>query len=118
MAAIQIISAWIGWRTGSGLARNIALQLPRPALYLLVALLVIANTINIAADLAAMGASSSNDRGSASQRSRLCSNWRLTGLELDGGLRPELATPGRSPCARGMSIVGKTGHNFLPPGMA
>jgi len=57
MAAIQIISAWIGWRTGSGLARNIALQLPKPALYLLVALLVIANTINIAADLAAMGAS-------------------------------------------------------------
>jgi len=47
MAAIQIISAWIGWRTGSGLARNIALQLPRPGLYLLVALLVVANTINI-----------------------------------------------------------------------
>src|SRR6266850_2132553 len=40
MAAIQIISAWIGWRTGSGLARNIAQQLPKPALYLLVALLV------------------------------------------------------------------------------
>lgn len=57
MAAIQIISAWIGWRTGSGLARNIALQLPRPVLYLLVALLVVANTINIAADLAAMGES-------------------------------------------------------------
>ena len=57
MAAIQIISAWIGWRTGSGLARNIGLQLPKPVLYLLVALLVIANTINIAADLAAMGAS-------------------------------------------------------------
>lgn len=57
MAAIQIISAWIGWRTKSGLIRNIARQLPKPVVYALVALLVVANTINIAADLAAMGAS-------------------------------------------------------------
>ncbi len=55
MAAIQIISACIGWRTGSGLARNIGRELPSPILYALVMLLVIANTINIAADLAAMG---------------------------------------------------------------
>src|SRR3989442_6903793 len=55
MAAIQIISACIGWQTRSGLARNIGLRLPAPALYMLVTLLVIANTINIAADLAAMG---------------------------------------------------------------
>jgi Mn2+/Fe2+ NRAMP family transporter len=55
MAAIQIISACIGWRTGSGLARNIGRELPSPVLYVLVMLLVIANTINIAADLAAMG---------------------------------------------------------------
>ena len=55
MAAIQIISACIGWQTRYGLARNIGLRLPAPALYALVTLLVIANTINIAADLAAMG---------------------------------------------------------------
>jgi NRAMP (natural resistance-associated macrophage protein)-like metal ion transporter len=55
MAAIQIISACIGWQTRKGLAANIALRLPRSVLYVLVALLVIANTINIAADLAAMG---------------------------------------------------------------
>jgi Mn2+/Fe2+ NRAMP family transporter len=55
MAAIQIISACIGWGTHRGLARNIAQQLPAPALLALVALLVVANTINIAADLAAMG---------------------------------------------------------------
>ena len=55
MAAIQIISACIGWRTGRGLARNIADRLSPVVLYSLVALLVIANTINIAADLAAMG---------------------------------------------------------------
>ena len=55
MAAIQIISAWVGWRTRQGLARNLAKQLPAPVLLALVALLVVANTINIAADLAAMG---------------------------------------------------------------
>jgi NRAMP (natural resistance-associated macrophage protein)-like metal ion transporter len=55
MAAIQIISACIGWQTRRGLTHNIALQLPRVVLYLLVALLVAANTINIAADIAAMG---------------------------------------------------------------
>jgi len=55
MAAIQIISACIGWGTGEGLATNIGKRLPRPVLYFLVALLAAANTINIAADLAAMG---------------------------------------------------------------
>jgi len=55
MAAIQIISAVIGRNTGRGLAYNIAKVLPAAALYPLVASLLIANTINIAADLAAMG---------------------------------------------------------------
>ena len=55
MAAIQIISACIGWQTRRGLAHNIARRLPPFVLYALVALLVVANTINIAADLAAMG---------------------------------------------------------------
>jgi NRAMP (natural resistance-associated macrophage protein)-like metal ion transporter len=55
MAAIQIISACIGWQTRKGLAANIALRLPRSVLCVLVALLVVANTINVAADLAAMG---------------------------------------------------------------
>ncbi|MEJ1970706.1 MAG: divalent metal cation transporter [Rhizomicrobium sp.] len=56
MAAIQIISACIGWDTHKGLARNIARRLPQPVLLGLVGLLVVANTLNIAADLAAMGA--------------------------------------------------------------
>ena len=55
MAAIQIISACIGWGTREGLATNIGRRLPRSVLYGLVVLLVAANTINIAADLAAMG---------------------------------------------------------------
>ena len=55
MAAIQIISACIGWETREGLARNIGNRLPRSAVVAPVILLVVANTINIAADLAAMG---------------------------------------------------------------
>ncbi len=55
MAAIQIISACIGWETRHGLARNIALRLSPLVLFSLVGLLIVANTINIAADLAAMG---------------------------------------------------------------
>ena len=56
MAAIQLISALIGWHTRRGLAANIATTPPSWVLLLLVALLVVANTVNIAADLAAMGA--------------------------------------------------------------
>ena len=55
MAAIQIIRACIGWSAQSGLSRNIAAQLPKSVMYGLVGFLVTANTINIAADLAAMG---------------------------------------------------------------
>jgi NRAMP (natural resistance-associated macrophage protein)-like metal ion transporter len=55
MAAIQIISASIGWGTGAGLSRAIGRRLPRTILLGLLALLVVANTINITADLAAMG---------------------------------------------------------------
>jgi len=56
MAAIQIVSARIGRVTGHGLAANIRDHFPRWLLYSIVALLLFANTLNIAADLAAMGA--------------------------------------------------------------
>ncbi|MGH8764706.1 MAG: NRAMP family divalent metal transporter, partial [Burkholderiales bacterium] len=55
MIGIQIISARIGRVTGHGLAANVRDHFPRPLLYFVVALLLIANTINIAADLGAMG---------------------------------------------------------------
>ena len=54
MAAIQMVSARIGFVTGRGLARNVARHAPRPVLVVVVGLRVIANTLNIAADLAAM----------------------------------------------------------------
>jgi NRAMP (natural resistance-associated macrophage protein)-like metal ion transporter len=54
MIAIQLVSARIGVVTGRGLAANMRARLPRWLMYSLVALLAVANTINIAADLAAM----------------------------------------------------------------
>lgn len=55
MIGIQIVSARIGRVTGHGIAANIREHFPRPLLYVIVSLLLIANTINIAADLGAMG---------------------------------------------------------------
>src|SRR5215470_912805 len=55
MVGIQLVSARIGRVTGHGLASNIGRQFPRPVLYGVVAMLVVANTINVAADIAAMG---------------------------------------------------------------
>ena len=55
MIGIQIVSARIGRVTGYGLAANIREHFPRPVLYFIVSLLLIANTVNIAADLGAMG---------------------------------------------------------------
>ena len=56
MCAIQLVSAQIGRVTGRGLAGNMRRHYPVSLLYLLVGLLVIANTINLGADLGAMAA--------------------------------------------------------------
>jgi NRAMP (natural resistance-associated macrophage protein)-like metal ion transporter len=55
MVGIQIVSARIGRVTGHGLAANIRDHFPPWLLHIVVGLLVVANTINIAADLGAMG---------------------------------------------------------------
>ena len=54
MVGIQVVSARIGRVTGHGLATNIRRHYPRWLLYGVVSLLLIANTINIAADIGAM----------------------------------------------------------------
>ena len=54
MAAIQLVSARIGYVTGVGLAANIRQHYPRWLLRACVALLLGANILNIGADLAAM----------------------------------------------------------------
>ena len=55
MVVVQLISARIGRVTGQGIAANIKQTMPKPVLLGLVFLLVAANTINIGADIAAMG---------------------------------------------------------------
>ncbi len=55
MVGIQVVSARIGRVSGHGLATNIRRHYPSWLLYGVVGLLLIANTINIAADVSAMG---------------------------------------------------------------
>ena len=55
MAGIQIVSARIGRVSGHGLSSNIRRHYPAWLLYAIVLLLLLANTINIAADASAMG---------------------------------------------------------------
>ena len=55
MVGIQMVSARLGFFTGKGLAANIKGVFPKSILFGIVGLLLIANTINIAADIAAMG---------------------------------------------------------------
>jgi NRAMP (natural resistance-associated macrophage protein)-like metal ion transporter len=57
MVIIQEISARIGRTTGIGIAGNIRKHYPKPLLYGVVSLLLMANIFNLAADVGAMGAS-------------------------------------------------------------
>src|SRR5580704_4081271 len=56
MTAIQEISARVGRVTGRGISANLRQYYPRWLLYLLIALLLFANIINLGADIGAMGA--------------------------------------------------------------
>ncbi|MGB3380417.1 MAG: divalent metal cation transporter [Rhodanobacter sp.] len=56
MIAIQAVSAGIGRVTGHGLMDGMRKYYPHPLVYALTASLVIANVINLAADIGAMGA--------------------------------------------------------------
>jgi NRAMP (natural resistance-associated macrophage protein)-like metal ion transporter len=55
MAGIQMVAAHLGRVTGRGLAANVKRGFPVWVLYPVVVLLLVANTVNISADLAAMG---------------------------------------------------------------
>ena len=54
MVAIQEISGRIGRVTGHGIAGNVCRNFPAPFIWSLIVLLLVANTVNIAADLGAM----------------------------------------------------------------
>lgn len=56
MAAVQNMCARIGLATGGGLASALRRHYPRPLLMVMVVLLLVANTVNIAADIAAVAA--------------------------------------------------------------
>jgi NRAMP (natural resistance-associated macrophage protein)-like metal ion transporter len=56
MTAVQLISALIGRVTGCGIAANMRRHFPPAFMYACVGLMVLANTINIGADIAAIGA--------------------------------------------------------------
>jgi NRAMP (natural resistance-associated macrophage protein)-like metal ion transporter len=56
MTVIQDVSAQIGSVTGRGIAANLRRHYPRPLLWSAVTLLLLANVINLGADLSAMGA--------------------------------------------------------------
>jgi NRAMP (natural resistance-associated macrophage protein)-like metal ion transporter len=56
MTVIQDVAAQIGSVTGRGIAANLRRHYPRPLLWSAVSLLLIANIINLGADLSAMGA--------------------------------------------------------------
>src|SRR6201995_2805086 len=55
MAVVQGISARIGRTTGNGIAANLARHYPKWIMQTVVALLLLANIVNIGADLGAMG---------------------------------------------------------------
>jgi NRAMP (natural resistance-associated macrophage protein)-like metal ion transporter len=54
MGGMQEISARIGVVTGRGLAGNLRQHFPRPALFVVISILLVANIINIGADVGAM----------------------------------------------------------------
>ena len=56
MCVIQEVAAQIGRVTGAGIARNLRRHYPRIVLWLMVSLLLVANVVNLGADLSAMGA--------------------------------------------------------------
>lgn len=58
MVAVQLASAWVGRVTGHGLGNSLRKVMPRWLVIALIGLLFVANTINVGADLAAMGEAS------------------------------------------------------------
>jgi len=59
LAAIQSVCAQIGAITGKGIASNLRANYPRPLLSAVVVMLLVANVINLGADLGAMAAAAS-----------------------------------------------------------
>ena len=91
MIAIQLVSARIGRVTGKGVAANLRDHTPRWFLLSMVLLLVIANVINIAADVAAMGRGGATGSGRAGA-SVFGSVWPGNGAASGAGAVSPLGT--------------------------
>jgi NRAMP (natural resistance-associated macrophage protein)-like metal ion transporter len=82
MIGVQMVSARIGWFTGQGLAANMRRVAPRWLTLLIVLLLLGANTLNIGADLAAMGDALSLVVGGPSQLHAMAFGFVCTVLPI------------------------------------
>jgi NRAMP (natural resistance-associated macrophage protein)-like metal ion transporter len=99
MVAIQLISARIGWVTGQGLAATLRRRYPRPLGLAIVVLLVVANTINLGADLAAMAGAARLLTGvDAAHR------WVMAFAAVSVGLQIWLPFPKYSPILKGLTL--------------
>ncbi len=100
MAAIQMVSARIGWVTGQGIAANLRERYPRPLVMFIVFLLVVANTINLGADLGAMASAATLLIGG-----RVSHHVWLLGFALVSlGLQIWLPFPKYSPLLKGLTF--------------
>jgi NRAMP (natural resistance-associated macrophage protein)-like metal ion transporter len=82
MVGIQMVSARLGFITGKGLAANVKAVFPRSVLYGIVGLLLVANTINIAADIAAMGEALRLLLGGSAHLYSVCFGLLCLGLQV------------------------------------
>jgi Mn2+/Fe2+ NRAMP family transporter len=82
LAVIQIVAAEIGRVTGGGIARNLRRHYPRPLLWTAVLLLLIANVVNLGADLSAMGDSMRMLIGGSAARYTVAFGFICVGLEI------------------------------------
>jgi NRAMP (natural resistance-associated macrophage protein)-like metal ion transporter len=82
LAVIQLVSAEIGRVTGAGIARNLRRHYPKPILWSAVLLLLVANVINLGADLSAMGDSMKMLFGGSAARYTVAFGFLCVALEV------------------------------------
>jgi len=98
MAGIQIVSAQIGRVTGHGLAANIRDHYSAKLLYVIVALLLLANMLNIAADLSAMGSAMELAIGGPRQM------WTVAFAAVSLGLQVFIPFPRYAPLLKWLTL--------------
>ncbi|MBN9409557.1 MAG: divalent metal cation transporter [Burkholderiales bacterium] len=98
MASIQLVSARIGWVTGRGLAANLRERYPAPLVAAVVMLLVVANTINLGADLSAMASAAHLLAGGSTHL------WLIGFALVSLGLQVFLPLSRYSPVLKGLTL--------------